>query len=502
MAPARLQFDMSLRPAGARAIPRDDATPMRLLLLADLGGDRGVPLAARRPLKIDIDDFDRVLARIAPRLVIDIDGQALALAFGTLDDFHPDLLFNRLPAFDALRRLRDEARDPAQFRRVAAALGLTPTASSAPAPATPAADMAADLERLLGRPPQATTAATTAAPAATGAGAMLDRWLRDLVAPHATPDTAHEQHAVVDAVDQALTTLMRRVLHAPAFQALEAAWRGADRLVRGLDLGPELQLWLLDASRDELRRDLQAHRDDLAASALHAQLHPASGADAERFGLLVLDQAFGPDGDDLQTLAALGALAARAGAPLLAGALPTLAGAASGAELAEPRRWRAADDEALAWWQALRTAPMASWIGLVLPRVLMRLPYGAATDPVTRFAFEELPADRPHEAYLWGGGAQALALLAGQAFQQAGWAMDLADAIELDDLPSHVHVDDGERHQQPAAEWLMAEEAGQALLDRGLMPLMSFRNRPAARLLRWQSVASPPQALQGLGARR
>jgi type VI secretion system protein ImpC len=505
MAPARLQFDMTLRPAGARATPRDAETPLRLLLLADLGGDRSVPLAARRPLKTDIDDFDRVLARIAPRLALELEGQALALDFASLDDFHPDHLFDRLPVFDALRRLRDEAGDPAQFHRVAAALGLAPVAApvtaapmtAAPSAAAPAAEVAADLERLLGRAPPA--APTAAATATGGTGAVLDRWLRDLVAPHAKPDTAPEQRAVVDAVDQALTTLMRRVLHAPAFQALEAAWRGADRLVRGLDLGPDLQLWLLDVSRDELRHDLQAHRDDLAASALHAHLHPAAGADAQRYGLLALDQAFGPEAEDLQTLAALGALAARAGAPLLAGAAPALVGAATGAELAEPRRWRAEDDESLAWWQALRTAPMAPWIGLVLPRVLMRLPYGAATDPLTRFAFEEMPPARPHEAYLWGGGAPALALLAGQAFQQHGWAMDLSDALELDDLPSHVHTADGERHQQPVAEWLMAEEAGQALLDRGLMPLMSYRNRPAARLLRWQSVASPPQALQGLG---
>jgi len=499
MAPARLQFDMTLRPAGARATPRDAETPLRLLLLADLGGDRSVPLAARRPLKIDIDEFDRVLARIAPRLVLELDGQALALDFSALDDFHPDHLFDRLPVFEALRRLRDEASDPAQFRRVAMALGLAPAAAPSPGPAAaPAAGMAADLERLLGRAPQ--TAPTAAAAPASGPGAVLDRWLRDLVAPHATPNTAPEQRVVVDAVDQALTTLMRRVLHAPALQALEAAWRGADRLVRGLGLGPELQLWLLDLSRDELRHDLQSHRDDLAAGALHAHLHPAAGAEAQRFGMLVLDQVFGPEADDLQTLAALGALAARAGAPLLAGAAPALAGAASGAELAEPRRWRAIDDESLAWWQALRTAPMAPWIGLVLPRVLMRLPYGAATDPVMRFAFEEMPADRPHQAYLWGGGAPALALLAGQAFQQGGWAMELADALELDDLPSHVYTADGERHQQPVAEHLMSEEAGQALLDRGLMPLMSYRNRPAARLLRWQSVASPPQALQGLVA--
>jgi type VI secretion system protein ImpC len=175
-----------------------------------------------------------------------------------------------------------------------------------------------------------------------------------------------------------------------------------------------------------------------------------------------------------------------------------MAGAASLDDLATPRRWLPDDDESLAWWQALRTAAMAPWIGLVLPRVLMRLPYGAATDPVTRFAFEEMPADRPHQAYLWGGGAPALALLAGQAFQQGGWAMDLADALDLDDLPSHVYTEDGERHQQPVGR-RPDERGGRPGAARTRADAAAeLPQPPAARLLRWQSVAQPAQALRGL----
>lgn len=503
MAPARMQFDMTLKPAGARGKRRDGDTPMRLLLVADLGGDRHTPLAARRALALDIDTFDPVVARVAPRLTLAIDGQQLDLTFASLEDFHPDRLFARLPVFDALRRLRQEAGDSTQFRRVAAALGVAPSASATPAASAmpPAADASADIERLLGRAPQAPPATSPAAAStATTTAAAMDRWLRALIAPHTQPDTANEQRALVQAIDAALATLMRSVLHAAPFQALEAAWLGADRLVRGLELGESLHLSVLDVSRDELRQDVAAHRADLAGSALHALFSPGGGADAARYSLIALDQAFGPGADDVQTLAALGALAARAGAPLLAGAAPAMAGAASCADLAEPRRWQAADDEALVNWQALRGAPMAPWLGLVLPRVLMRLPYGQATDPISAFAFEELPAERAHGSYLWGGGAPALALLAGRAFQQGGWPLELGQALDLDDLPSHVYSEDGERHQQACAELLLSEEAGQALLERGLMPLLSWRQRNAARLLRWQSAASPAQALEGLGA--
>lgn len=498
MAPARMQFDMTFKTAGAKPAVRDPEAPLRLLLLADLGGDRSLPLAARKAQAVDIDSFDAALARVAPRLALPLDGQPLELRFSSLEDFHPDRLFARVPAFDALRRLRDEARDATQFRRVAAALGIVPPTPAAAAPAAGVADAADDISRLLGRAPTAPAAAPAAA-AAPGPAAVLDRWLRELVAPHTQPDTANEQRAVVAAIDAALTALMQRVLHAPAFQALEAAWLGADRLVRGLELGETLHLQLLDVGRDELLHELSTHAGDLSGSALHAHFSPGGGADARRYGLLVVDHSFGPEPAEVQALAALGALGARAGAPVVANAAPGLAGAADRAALAEPRRWLAPEDDALAYWQALRGSPMAAWVGLVLPRVLMRLPYGSATDPISAFGFEEMPAARPHDAYCWGGGAPALALLAGRAFQQDGWAFDLAGAIDLDDLPSHVYTDDGARHQQACAELLLSEEAGQALLERGLMPLLSWRQRNAARLLRWQSVAAPPQPLRALG---
>lgn len=506
MAPTRMEFDMTFRSAGAPQSRRDGAAPLRLLLLADFGGDRSTSLRARKPLPLDIDNFDAQLARVAPRLALTLDGQRMELAFASLEDFHPDRLFARLPVFGALRKLRDEARDAAQFRRAAAALGLGAAPAAAAAPSAPpapdaAAAAASDIERLLGRAPGAlpAVAAAPATAAPVGAAAVLDRWLRDLVSPHVHADTAGEQRVLVEAIDAALSQLMRRVLHDSAFQALEAAWLGADRLVRGLELGETLHLALLDVSRDELMQDLAANRSDLSASALHALFSPGGGVDARGWGLLAIDHAFGPGADDVQALAALGALASRAGAPLLANGLPALAGAVDAAALREPRQWLAADADALAYWQALRSAPMAPWLGVVLPRVLMRLPYGPGQDPISAFTFDEMPV-HDVSAYCWGGGAPALALLAGRAYQHDGWQMDLASAIDLEDLPSHIHTEDGSRVQQPCAELLLPEEAAQALLERGLMPLLSWKQRPAARLLRWQSVARPARGLAGLGA--
>lgn len=494
MEEGRMQFDLSFgRPQGARRV--DDEDPFRILVLADLGMSRAareaLPLAQRKPLAIDIDNFDARLRRIAPCLQIEHAGARVDTEFQSLDDFHPDRLFAHLAPFVALRQLRAELADPNQFHRAAAALGITPGAAS-PSPPAATGD-ANDIERLLGRKPAAAAPAAGMPP-----GVDFASWLRGIVSPHVVPDIANQQAHLIAAVDAAIAEQMRGLLHQAAFQALEANWRGIERLVRELELGETLELVLLDASRDELAQDIGAHRKDLSQSALHHHLcgPQTEPPDGKPWSLVVSDLAFGADVDDLQLLAALGALAGRAGAPLLAAARPALLGCASVDQLAEPKSWQPLAPDVAAFWTALRQSSVAPWIGLALPRVLARLPYGRDSDPISAFGFEEM-AVHEHEAYLWASPAFATALLAGQAFMEGGWNMELAAGIDIGDLPSHVYREQGETRQQPCAEVAISESAGEAILLHGTMALLSYRNRNAARLLRWQSIAEPLQPLQG-----
>lgn len=129
--------------------------------------------------------------------------------------------------------------------------------------------------------------------------------------------------------------------------------------------------------------------------------------------------------------------------------------------------------------------------------MLLRLPYGKATDSIEQFAFEEADAGHAHEDYLWGHASLAVTLLLGRAFEASAWDMSPGDVQDLDDLPAHTVRRGGEAHMQACAEAFLSERAGTALLERGLMPLLSFKNRNAARLLRCQSLSHPAQALSG-----
>ncbi len=99
---------------------------------------------------------------------------------------------------------------------------------------------------------------------------------------------------------------------------------------------------------------------------------------------------------------------------------------------------------------------------------------------------------------MWGNPALACALLIGQSFSaRGGWDMEPGDDQDLVDLPAHVFERDGERHLQPCAEVLLTERAGEAIMSRGIMPLLSYKNRNAVRLMRFQSIAAPSGALAG-----
>jgi predicted component of type VI protein secretion system len=163
----------------------------------------------------------------------------------------------------------------------------------------------------------------------------------------------------------------------------------------------------------------------------------------------------------------------------------------------DPREWRLPADDVFEGWRELRESLIAPWIGLTLPRMLLRLPYGKATDRVGDFEFDELGAARDHERYLWGNGAFACALLLGRSFVSRGWDMEPGDELDVEDLPAHTYTEDDEKRLQPCAETNLNDRAGQALLERGLIPLLSYKNRNAIRVMRVQSVAEPAQPLAG-----
>jgi type VI secretion system protein ImpC len=483
---------------------------MRILVVGDFSlraegaqGPAARPLAQRRVQAVDVDNVDVWLAGLGVGLSLPAGAgkDAARMDVRSLDDLHPDALYRRFSDFQEVERLRRRlgtgdgfAETAAEVRRLVGA-SLAPGLPEGAGTVPPAAPTAAEsdqetLARLLGEGPRG---AASVAPTAVG------RILREMVGPHIVAPAPAQAPVYRAALDELATARMREVLRTPAVRSLEVRWRSLKGLVAGVETGEDLTVHLLDASRVEIAADLLTAGAELERSALYRLLaeEGSGGGDAEPWSLVVCDLSFGPTVADARLLAQLAALASAAGGPVLAAADPGLLGAVSVDRLPEPADWRPLEPEASVAWAALRASPLARWVGLALPRVLLRLPYGRQADPIDSFAFEEVTDPSDREAFLWGNPAYRCAQLIGRAFAARGWELSPGDELDLEDLPAYTYDDDGERRLLPCAEVLIPERAAEAILDHGLMPVVSSRNRPAARLLRVQSLADPPAALAG-----
>ena len=483
-------------------------TPFRIAILGDFSGraNRGIfeanTIAQRRAVLVDRDNFDQVLARTGAELQLAIGDDALRLHFSELEDFHPDRIYQDLEAFEKLRDLRGRLQDPSTFQQAAAELGLRSGSVS-------------EL-RSAGRSPAAL------APNATrlAAGSLLDEMIEQtesrlaedrykrkhdevrefaqrVAADHvvSTPDA--RQPEVLRVIDRGIGGLMRAVLHNRDFQALEAIWRATFLLVRQLDTGSQLKLYVIDISKDELAADLKSAAD-LRDTGMYRLLVEQSveTPGAEPWAIIVGNYALGSEGDDVAVLSRMAQIAHRAHAPFVAEASPLLLGCDSLTSTPHPRDWKSSNPLA-GDWAALRRQPEADSVGLALPRFLLRLPYGKKTVPLESFDFDEFPQVPKHEDYLWGNSGFAVALLLAQSFSEAGWDMKPGSVAEIDRLPLHVYEKNGQSESQPCAELLLTEDAAERILDEGLIPLVSFKDRDSVRVMRFQSIAEPLRSLAG-----
>jgi type VI secretion system protein ImpC len=441
-----VEIDVEEKPRRAAVLQPEE--PFRILVIGNFSGGAG---RNRRLIEIDRDNFDQVLALLAPELRLAANGVEIPVRFRALDDFHPDQLLARFPLFQKLRELRLRLEDPATF--AAAAAELEPTAK----PAAPhAANLSgADLLRLM-----TGEEAPRDVPKEQNA---WDQMIGDVAKKYGTASPDPRQPQWVARIDDAITGEMRTLLHHPDFQALESAWRGVYFLVRRLETGEELKIYLMDLPQEELTSG--AGLADIARA-----------LEAEPMAAMAGLYAFGKS--DEVALERLAALAQNANVPILAGLAPSVVGI-----------------EEL--FGDLRRSLKARWVGLAMPRFLLRLPYGATTDETETFAFEEMPVPPQHERYLWGNPAIACAYLLGEAFSRYGWRMRPGIVQEIEGLPAHVYKADGASELKPCAEILLTESAAEVLIDRGFMPLASIKGSDRVRLVRFQSLAKPAAPLAG-----
>jgi len=309
-------------------------------------------------------------------------------------------------------------------------------------------------------------------------------------------DTIEE---MIAKLDEKLTVQVNEVLHAPEFQQIESAWRGLHYLVFNSETDSMLKIRVMNVSKNELYRNLRlfpgARWDQ---SPLFKQLYEQEFGQlgGEPFGCLVGDYHFSHVPTDIQLLRDIGKIASAAHCPFFAGAEPTLLGMDAWTELSNPRDiGKVFDTPEYAAWKGLRDADDSRYVGLCMPRVLARLPYGAKSEPVEEFAFEEDTDGHKGEKYGWMNAAYAMAANVNRAFKEWGWCTRIRGVQsggEVINLPTHTFpTDDGGVDLKCPTEIAISDRREHELAKSGLIPIIHRKNTDKAAFIGAQSVYKP-----------
>jgi type VI secretion system protein ImpC len=298
-------------------------------------------------------------------------------------------------------------------------------------------------------------------------------------------------------IDQLLTRQLNEVMHAQEFQKLEASWRGLNYVVMQSETSTMLKLKVMNATKDELRRDLE-RAAEFDQSALFKKIYEEEYGTfgGAPFGALIGDYEFTRHSTDIALLEKVSNVAAAAHAPFISAASPELFNLDSFTDLTAPRDMaKIFESVDYAKWRSFRESEDSRYVSLALPHVLGRLPYGPDTNPVEGFMFKEDVDGKDHKKYLWTNAAWAVGTKLTDAFARYGWCAAIR-GVEggglVQGLPTHTFsTDDGEIALKCPTEISINDRREKELADLGFMPILHCKNTDYAAFFSAQTAQKP-----------
>ena len=307
--------------------------------------------------------------------------------------------------------------------------------------------------------------------------------------------------AMIAEIDKKLSEQVNQILHHADFQQLESAWRGLHYLVSNTETDEMLKVRVFNVTKNELGKTLKRYKgaawdQSPVFKKVYTEEYDQFGG--HPFGCLVGDFYFDHSGPDAEMLGEMAKIAAAAHAPFIAAASPTLMQMGSWQELANPRDLtKIFTTPEYAAWRSLRESEDARYIGLAMPRFLSRLPYGAKTNPVEAFNFEEETAGGDHSKYTWANSAYAMAVNINRSYKQYGWGTAIRGVESggsVEGLPAHTFPsDDGGVDMKCPTEIAISDRREAELAKNGFMPLVHRKNSDFAAFIGAQSLQKPAE---------
>lgn len=313
-------------------------------------------------------------------------------------------------------------------------------------------------------------------------------------------DVFSTMDAMRAAIDAKLSEQINKILHHPDYQQLESAWRGLNYMVMNTSTGKDLKIRVMNISKDETRKMFRQYRDAAwDQSPLFKKIYESEFGQlgGQPYGAFVCDYYFDHSAPDLEIMKGLSKIGAAAHAPIISGTAPGLMGMESWTELSNPRDLgKLFDATDYAAWRTFRETSDSRYLALTMPRFLGRQVYGAKTEPVEEFDFEE-DIEGNHDNHLWLNAAYAMGTRITEAFATYGWCTRIRGVESggtVEGLPCAMFpTDDGGVDMKCPTEIAISDRREAELSKSGLMALVHRKNTDQATFIGAQTVHSPAQ---------
>lgn len=314
-------------------------------------------------------------------------------------------------------------------------------------------------------------------------------------------DAVTSIEAIIAAIDRKISDQVTQILHHADFQKLEGSWRGLSYLVNNTETDETLKIRVMNISKKDLAKTIAKYKGTAwDQSPLFKKLYEEEFGmpGGQPFGAIVGDYFFDHTPPDVEILSGMAQIAAAAHAPFLSASAPTLMNMESWQELSNPRDLtKIFQSPEYAPWRSLRESDDARYIGLTMPRVLARTPYGPKSNPIEEFAYEEDTEGAKHDKFTWMNAAYAMGVNVTRAFKLYGWCSRIRGVESggmVESLPTHTFkTDDGGTDMKCPTEIAITDRREAELAKNGLMPLSHWKNTDYAVFVGAQSLHKPAE---------
>jgi len=326
-----------------------------------------------------------------------------------------------------------------------------------------------------------------------GVGAFIAELLK--------PDNAEERvnknlvDRMIAELDRKLSEQIDEILHHAEFQKLESAWRGLKLLVDRTDFTQNIKIEMVNLSKEDLYDDFE-DAPDVTKSGLYKLVYSAEYGQfgGEPIGTIIGNYDFGPNAVDMRLLQNCAAVAAMSHAPFIAAAGAQFFGLESFEGLPNLKELHSIfEGPQYAKWQSFRESEDAKYVGLTMPRFLLRQPYHPEHNPVKAFEYRE-SVESSHANYLWGNTAFAFATRLTDSFAKYRWCPNVIGPKSggaVENLPLHFYESMGEIEAKIPTEILISDRREYELAEEGFIPLTMRKGSDNAVFFSANSAMKP-----------